>query len=347
MRRLSVALAILLIATPAYFPRGASAQFTIPGATSALLISSSPRYPAPDSSVTLTLQSSLYNLNTSDIVWIVNGKQSAQGTGLKTLALQTGSAGSRIDVVVDISGASGAASASATIIPTSVDLLWESDSYVPPFYQGRALASAGSSVRVVAIPNFSRPGSAPMAPGKIVFTWTKDGEVMESLSGLGRSTITLDGPMLFGTETISVEATASDGSVSGQGVLRIPDTEPQLALYEDHPLFGTLYHRALGTTTFVPSNEMSFVAVPYFAAVTTATTRSLEYAWRVNGSPVAADTVYSNEITINAASSTGATALIDLSLTHATNYFMSAEHSWRVTFNARSAGVSGVDPFRQ
>ena len=117
-------------------------------------------------------------------------------------------------------------------------------------------------------------------------------------------------------------------------------------LYENHPLFGVLYHRALGATTFVPNNEMSFTAVPYFASAVSSGDAGLQYEWRVNQSSVAASPARGNEITVNAASSTGLMALINVSLTHVTNYFLSVAGSWSVTFNTSRGGFSGGDVFR-
>ncbi|OGG52962.1 hypothetical protein A3C20_03785 [Candidatus Kaiserbacteria bacterium RIFCSPHIGHO2_02_FULL_55_25] len=346
MKRLVLAVLAIVFVAVVYLPAQAGAQFLIPGAESALSVSFSPQYPAPDSNVTLTLQSSLYDLDSSSVTWTVNGKEATSGDAATPVNVKTGPLGSKTDVRADITGPNGSASATATIIPSSVDLLWESDSYVPPFYSGRALPSAGSRVRLVALTHFVRPGGGEIPADQIVFTWTKDSEVLGDSSGRGKSSITVDGPTLFGTETIVVEAASLDGSIAGQALIRIPDTEPKLTLYENHPLFGVLYHQALGATTFVPKNEMSFTAVPYFASAVSSGDVGLQYEWRVNQSPITTSPTHGNEITVNAASSTGLMALINLSLTHVSNYFLSAAGSWSVTFN-KSGGPAGGDVFHQ
>ena len=349
MKRLALSVFVVVCAVaPAYLPAQARAQFSIPGAESALSISLSPQYPAPQSTVRLTLQSSLYDLDSSSVTWTVNGQEVAQGDAITFVDVKTGPLGSKTDVQADITSAGDTAFATATVIPASIDLLWESDSYVPPFYNGRALPSAGSRVHLVALTHFVRPGGGEVPADQIVFTWTRDSEVLGDLSGRGKSSITVDGPTLFGTETIVVEAASVDGSIAGQALLRIPDTEPRLMLYEDHPLFGVLYHQALGVTTFVPKNEMSFIAIPYFASAAASGDTSLQYEWQVNQSPVTTNAAHGNEITVNAASSTGLMALINLSLTHMSNYFLSAAGSWSVTFNQSRAGSpGGGDIFHQ
>jgi len=340
-------LAIALVAVPVYLPARTSAQISIPGAETALSLALSPQYPAPDSGVTLTLQSFLFDIDSSTVTWTVNGKVIAQGDGIKTLDVKTGPIGSKLSVVADIAGPDGSASAAATVIPTSIDLLWESDSYTPPFYGGRALPSAGSRVHLVAIPHFVSANGEEIPSDRIIFTWKKDNEVLETLSGRGKSSATIEGPSLFGTETVVVDASAVDGSIAGQALVRIPDTEPLLTLYENHPLFGVLYHRALDASAFVPENEVSFTAVPYFVSAASQNDASLQYEWRVNQNLVATNPERRNEITINAASSTGLIALINLSLTHSSNYFLNAAGSWSVTFNKSGSFGPAGDVFHQ
>ncbi|MDB5238235.1 MAG: seg [Candidatus Kaiserbacteria bacterium] len=333
---------ILFVAVPAY------AQFSIPGADSAVSISTAPAYPGPNASVTLTVQSALYDVGNGTITWTAGGRVIAQGVGATEAHIVTGPIGSATQVQVTVSGDNGTASRAITITPASIDLLWESDSYTPPFYRGRALSSAGSSVTVVAIPHLVRSGSA-IPPETLTYTWKKDGAVVSSASGRGKSTAVFDGPMLYGTSAISVTAASSDGTLAANGILRIPDTAPRLMLYEDTPLFGILYNKALVNTTYIPETEMSFTVVPFFGPTVSATDPRLEYAWTVNGTSVTPDPAKPYEITINAEKSTGI-ANIGLELTHSTNYFLDAQGSWGITFsNSAARGGSGgaADPFHQ
>jgi hypothetical protein len=326
----------LVFAAPVY------AQFSIPGAETALSFSLSPRFPAPGQSVQLSLQSILYDLDTSSIVWSEDGTVIAQGDGLKSVTVQAGGLGSAHTIRADISGSSGSASAQIIVAPAALDLLWEADTYTPPFYQGRALPSAGGRVRIAAIPHLIRANGTTVAPADIVFTWKKDGQLLEDASGRGKASAVVDGPTLFGSEAITVDAVSNDGTLQAEAILRLADTKPRLALYEDHPLFGIRFGQAVGATTFVPDNEMTFAAIPYFAPVKSTADRNLEYAWSVNGQPVVTDSAHADELTINAASSTGI-ALIALNLNHATNFFFGVDSTWQVTLNSRAS--SPFNPF--
>src|SRR5262249_48045983 len=163
----------------------------------------------------------------------------AKGIGQKTT----------IAVAAD-TGEGLALSASAVIVPVQIDLYLSSDSYTPPFYRGRALPTSGTNVRAEAIPHLATAGGAEVPSSDIIVTWRKDGQVIADVSGKGRTSALF--PLNFGIGTISVEAQVLDGSLSGEASQRVPQADPQLVLYEDHPLYGLTYFAALAPTSFVP-----------------------------------------------------------------------------------------------
>lgn len=238
-----------------------------------------------------------------------------------------------------------------TNIPSSpVDLLFDADSYVPPFYRGRALPSAGTNMHLQALARF---GGVP--DSQITYTWRRNGQVESSVSGAGRSSISLTAPTLFGTDTISVDARTADGSMYGSASVAISSIDPRATLYQDHPLFGIEYYNALtpleaspltGLTdqNSIPDLEMTFAAVPYFAQASNPNDPRLAYAWSVNGAPVSAATTSlpaqagGSEITINAQNSSGLAA-ISLLLTSPINFLLHGEGSWNVLFSREGLGT--------
>src|SRR3989338_441186 len=107
MKRFVLAVLAIVFVAVVYLPAQAGAQFLIPGAESALSVSFSPQYPAPDSNVTLTLQSSLYDLDSSSVTWTVNGKEATSGDAATPVNVKTGPLGSKTDVRADITGPNG------------------------------------------------------------------------------------------------------------------------------------------------------------------------------------------------------------------------------------------------
>lgn len=304
-----------------------------------------PNSPAPGDTVDLTVESPLLDTADSAITWYDNGRVIAQGTGMTTASITAGALGTQSNVSVSLQSPDGTdASTEAAIIPTEIDLLVDSDSYVPPFYQGRALPSADTGLRLEAIPHFKRPNGTLVPSSDITYTWKQDGRVVGNVSGRGKASVILPSPTLYGTSDVEVDAISSDGSLSGSATLSIPSTAPVLLLYEDNPLLGLTYYHALGQAASIPDIEMTFAAVPYFAPIQSPNDPRLSYAWTVNGTGVSPSASDPSELTLNASNSSGQ-ASIGLTVTHATDIFMSAVGSWEVALGAQGSGdsIDGAD----
>jgi hypothetical protein len=337
-----VAFLVFLILIPVIEAR---AQLTPLNESGRIFISISPESPLPGSIVRLFATSQVIDLERSDIVWYADKKLIAEGQGLTEVSAPVGPLGSEVAVVVIAQGRDGgSATGEAFITPTEIDILWESDSYVPPFYKGRALPSAGTKLRMQAMARLQLPDGSTVPDNEIIYTWRRNGTVIQTSSGRGRSFAIFPAPTLFSKDTFSVEAVAVTGARSGKASVTIPSIEPQLILYEDHPLLGILYSNAFGQSTSVRDAEMTFAAVPYFAEANSSDDSQLVYKWQVNGRPINADYSRPSEITINADRSDG-NARLALSLTRLRNLYMKVSGAWDISFPAGASGTSGTDPF--
>ncbi len=338
-RRIALLAIAFFVATPVVASAQSSTSVDLPALDDALSITVAPAYPRPGDQVTLTLTSTMHDLDSSAITWRAGGVVLSEGIGEKSARIIAGSLGQSTTVRADIAGGGGV---QRSIVPTSVDLLWESDSYTPPLYIGKALPSAGSRVKLAAFAYIPRVGGGFYDAKDLVYTWRLDGGLLKNLSGRGKSSASIAAPTLFGGYTVSVDVSTVDGRVSGRGSVTIRSVEPHLRLYRDHPLRGIEYGNALTATTFVDESEATFVAVPFFAPVTNA--NALVYTWRVNGSALATDSDEPAKITLSSAAP-GTRGVIELSLTHRANILMAAEGSWGMTFLPGSDTRSLVDPF--
>lgn len=340
------ALTALFIALSAYLPGLVSAQTDIglnPLAFGTnLSIGLSPQYPRPQNTVHLTAGGTGLDLGGSAIVWRAGGKIIAQGAGITSADITAGALGTQTAVEVDVTTRDGnMRSAQALIAPAELDLLVGSDSYTPPFYRGRALPSAGTDLIVQALAHFKRPDGTFAPDSDITYTWKRDTEVLGDISGRGRSSAVIPVMHLFTNDTITVDAVSSDGILSGEASITAPSKEPVLDLYEDHPLYGVLYNRALGSSSFVSESEMAFVAIPYFAQAGSPNDPGLSYLWSVNDARVPPAATLPSELIINADNSNGQ-AQIALEVTHARNFYMDATGLWGIAF---PGGTSAQDRF--
>lgn len=309
----------------------AHAQF-LSGRGMRIFLSLSPEHPRPGESVHITADSPLIDLSRSDIQWSVDDKIIAENPGQTEVDISVGPLGSETHVSVAARATDGTlATEEIFIMPTEVDLLWESDSYIPPFYRGRALPSAGTSIRASAILRFGPAGTAQPSERDIIYTWKRNGSLVPVVSGRGKYSAIFPSPSLFDNDTIQVSAATEDGKYEGEASTVIRSVEPMLTIYKDHPLFGIMYHQALEDSAFVPETEMAFTAIPYFAEAESPNDPALNYAWSVNGADIPTDESRRNTLTIKTDKSNGL-AQVALSITHAVNLFMRSSGAWEISF---------------
>lgn len=302
-----------------------------------LEITATPQNPGANTPVSLSLGSSALDLADSSITWYQNGKALAQGTGVTAATVTTGALGSRLNITAAVTAPDGTQEqAQTTIIPTQIDLLFDGNTYVPPFYQGRALPSAGTMIRAQALAYFKRADGTLVPPSQISYTWKEGGSVVGTASGTGRSSAFLPAPSLYGSTVLEVDAASLDNSFTGSASIIIPAAPVQLVLYQDHPLYGIVYDNAIVSGASIAQSQATFAVVPYFAQARSPNDPNLAYTWSVNGSSVSSSAQDPSEITLNAQNSSGQAA-VSVDITHATNIFLSAQGSWSISLGGVGA----------
>lgn len=321
--RILIAL-ILFCALPVH------AQSFVTGIERELSLAMNPQYPSAGERVRLSLEGYAVDVDRSMIVWYVNEKEVARGSGLRDFEVDAPALGVEQTiraVAEEPSGILGVAS--ATLRPAEVTLLWEADSYTPPFYRGRALPGSQSTIRAEAIADLRR-GAARITENDVVFSWFRDGA--RFASGRGRSSISFPGPTLFDTDRILVVAESLDGTISGRAEIVLRGEDPKIELYEHHPLFGTLYHRAFVGTVLNMEEEQKVAAVPFFASAPPRDP-SLVYEWVVGGTNIVSDKNIPDILTIRRSPDFVGTVTIALSLTSLSDIFQKATNAWSVQFS--------------
>lgn len=321
----------------------AHAQFSLPSLTSPVSLRIEPETPDPGSDITVRAQSFSMDLDRAFITWYVNGARRSEGTGVKEMTATVGPVGSRTNIVAVVND--GAARAERTIRPTAVDILWEADSYTPPFYRGRALPSPGTPLMAEANAHFVRADGTRVPEEDIVYTWRVNGVVEGEQSGRGRAQVRLDGPELLGNRTVTVEAVSADNTFRGETTARVPVVDPYVALYEDQPAGGVAYHAALSSDQTLTNTEITIAAVPYYMDAESVRDDDLTYEWRVNQEAIDADPTDPNRIILSIGDAEAGIADIALSISHARHILQIAERSWRLSLTDSSGPGDNTNPF--
>src|SRR3989338_8759270 len=179
------------------FPISASAV-----SPSSILVNIAPESPAPNESVNISLNSYVSNLDSISISWSVGGKTVASGTGKKSIAVTAPAAGKEMRVSANVMLPDGNIEKVMLIRPTVMALLWQAnDSYVPPFYRGKALPSTGGEIKIVALPE-----AKGTSPRNLVYNWKKDYTNDAPASGYGKNFYLFTQYYLEDANTVSVAA---------------------------------------------------------------------------------------------------------------------------------------------
>lgn len=240
-------------------------------------------FPGPHESYAASVRGSTVDLDHSTIVWTKNGVTVLRGLGVKTYPYSTGDAGTRDTISVSITGPNGERyTASKTITVSDVDLLWFAETTVPSWYDGKALASPRSQIRVVAMPDLRRNG-IPIPPSQLVYRWKQNGAILASSSGAGRQTLSLTGDILPSARSeITLTITDLAETIGAQKTITMTLIQPLLRFYAEDFLEGTLTNRSIAELLMTSDSQRSVRAIPFFFSEI----KALAYEWRIDGNPV-------------------------------------------------------------
>lgn len=246
-------------------------------------INISPESPGPFQSVTISVEDFSGDIDATKITWTVNGKAATEGTGRKSYTVRTGALGTKTDVSINIGGSVE----NVSLRPAVVDLHWQADTYTPPFYQGKAQHSNQDTVTVVAEPFFLTSAGARINPDALVYRWKVDGRVNQNASGYGKKSFQVASSVLPKPLTVDVDVYSADETYRGQATIVIPESTPEVLLYENDPLYGISFSKALnGGEHTISNTEVTVLGIPFFFSNSQRNTGSLTKIWKLNGNTI-------------------------------------------------------------
>lgn len=326
MQKKSLILIILLIITFFGFFTYAQVRDTD------IVLSISPEYPSPNQDVNATLNSYVLDLNKANISWSVNSQELSIGIGKKSFSFRVGDNKSSIVLSVTIDTIDGQSILKTlTMKPAGVDMLWEAyDSYVPPFYKGKALVSSQGIFKVVAIPSLINQ-SGQVNINNLSYVWTKDGSVYSDSSGWGKNYLIFQNSYLDKGNSVSVKISDISGGANASGRITLRTVNPKVIFYENDPLLGTKWEIALNNGVTINPKGETLVAEPYFFSPNNIDSSKLSFDWSINGEKTETPN-FKNVLSVKPEAGQSGNAIIKVIVNNTQTLFQSIEKQIQISF---------------
>lgn len=296
-----------------------------------LNVTTTPKNPAPHDVVQIKVESYLTDLSKATLSWAKNGTTVLRGIGQTEFSFENGGSGVTTTIRLSITTNAGEViTRNFSFRPIGVTLLWEANTYTPPFYKGKPLMSAQANVRAIAVSD-----TALLDVNNMSFVWKKDGEAVPGASGYGKNSFIFTGPKPYGRANISVEASSlSDSMRSETSLKEIALTRPFVFFYENHPLLGIWYNTPLESNLTLNKKEFSLVAAPYFFSRDNGESSAFAYAWSLNNKTISNP---GTAITLRNDQGTQGDSLLALAIRGLNQTFQSGSQSLLIHFTTEEA----------
>ncbi|KND48544.1 MAG: hypothetical protein AB200_02340 [Parcubacteria bacterium C7867-005] len=290
-----------------------------------------PLYPGGNTETRLEMTDASFDIDSSLIEWVLNNRAMTKGVGLKFFEFTTRGVGNvdKVDVFITPSN-KNRFKKTINIIPTEIDLVWQSDSYVPPFYRGKPLYSYQNKVTVFALTKFIDRGGREIPGTSLVYRWSRNGQVVSTASGYGKSSFGLENSIYLRDEVISVNVRTEDNSIVGEKEITLKGTAPKVLVYENHPLYGILYNKEVSGEFELKDKEVTFTASPYYFG-TRSLASDLGYKWLINNVS-SGNNFVGPSATFRQEGSGSGVSQVTLKIDHSSKYLQSASKSFRLKF---------------
>lgn len=250
----------------------------------------SPENPSSYKYVSVTLSSSVVDLSRAEITWSLDNNIALKGVGEKTLRFKTGAVGTSNKIGAVIKTYDGnLIYKDIEVRPSDVDLIWEANTYTPPFYKGKALDTQGSLIKIVAIQQMIDKNNIKIPSKNLMYKWIVKDEVNAESSGYGKNVYTFQSEIIDVRETVGLNIKSIDQTLSAEKELTLIGTDTKPVIYKNDPLLGILFNNGLNKKTSRLDNaEIGLSIYPFFFS-TKKRESNIKYSWKINGAVVGND----------------------------------------------------------
>ncbi len=323
-------LKISLIVVCSLFALSANAQLSTP--IDGVDIGIDTTYPRPGQKVEVSVESYSFDLNSSSIVWTVDGKVVEQGVGIVKIEVIAPKIGVKSNVKANIKNPNGKeVQKNITIQSGAVDIIWESGGYTPPFFPGRIPFYYQNTVKIIAIPHLSTNGVGEIDPKTLVYSWKLGGKYIEGGQGYGKQSITIPADDLPRDLDVSVDVTNRDQTLRTASSITLAPSEQHLMFYEEDSLYGILFNKSLEGRIPLKNTEMKVLAIPYGFNLNN---KDISYAWSINNIEQP-DLFKNRSITIRTKGDSDGSSNIDLDIRNQDDILQGARGGFAVYFSKK------------
>lgn len=321
------------------FAFSASAQ--IPVSTGGLELSVSSNNPVPGQKITLTVRSYAIDINSAKISWKINGKQDINTVGATTLEVTAPALGKKLTIEVTATTPEGRVVAASTIIGSgSVDLIFETDGYTPPFFRGKVAPVYQNTVKITAVPHIANSAGVEYDPKTLVYEWKRNSRAIENQSGYGKQSITVVGDVVPRPYDISVSVWPRDESGSAQAYTTVGMANPYIAFYVDDPTYGTLFNSAVKNVIRIGSQKEVAVLASPFGFNGAGDENELSWSWSINNLR-RAELSANRSVLLRAPDDSSGSSIVQLNIKNADKILQGITAGFSAQFSNKSDAASG------
>lgn len=306
----------------------------ISGSIDGLDLSISSNNPVPGQDLNIIARSYVLDINTARITWSIDGKTVQTGLGKTTYTIKAPSLGKKTRVIVTATSQDGISVQGNIVIGSGyIDLVTETDGYVPPFFKGKTFPIFQNELKIIAIPHLADSKGNEYDPKTLNYQWKRNNQALESQSGYGKQSITLTGSLIPRPYDISVTAWPREASSQAEGFIQIVESEPSISFYKVDPLYGTLFNKTIGNLVNIGSQkETTVVAVPYGFNKKSDTEDGITWLWQINGN-IRPELNFKESIVIRAPENSIGNTDIKLEIQNTDRILQGAQSSFSARFN--------------
>ena len=216
-------------------------------------------------------------------------------------------------------------SAPLGVLAQEVDILWQGETYTSPFYKGRALWSSQSRITFLAIPHGAGIGN----PANLTYRWTQNGTVLGNINGIGKNTLSFTDSVLSKPQTIKIDVLSGQNTVLASASVIVTPIFPMLAIYENNPLYGFMFHRETSGAHELQDKEVTFTAFPLFFSALNRNDNRIGYEWLTN---VGGEAETKNSVTYRAPDDTAGSSQIQVRASSQDKILQSSNKNFFIQF---------------